>query len=155
MIELLSFPYTVGPRFVEAVKNARGGTSGLDSAYRNPPRTSTEVIHPDRFLSGFAPADVAAPAADAPEFDHGMLGEMGLSLILERLRTLTTTDVRDLAQGWRGDRYVAWDAGSRSCIRAVWVEDTPEHSAKLAAAFGGIQGATVTGGGPVVLTLCG
>jgi len=155
MIELLSFPYAVGPRFVDAVENARGGTSGLDGAYREPPRTSTEVIHPDRFLNGFTAAEVPAPAADAAEFDHGMLGEMGLSLILERLRTLSTTDVRDLAQGWRGDRYVAWDAGSQSCIRSAWVEDTPVHSAKLAAAFAGIQGAVIAGSGPVVLTLCG
>ncbi|MEP7105563.1 MAG: hypothetical protein ABI838_06935 [Chloroflexota bacterium] len=155
MIELLSFPYAVGPRFVDAVKNARGGLLGLDGAYREPPKTSTEVIHPDRFLNGFAAAQLAAPAADAPEFDHGMLGEMGLSLILERLRPLTTADVRDLAQGWRGDRYVAWDAGGQSCIRSVWALDTPEHGARLAAAFGGIQGATVSGGGPVVLLLCG
>lgn len=157
MIELLAFPYAVGPRFVDAVMTARGGTSGLDAAFAAPPKTSTEVIHPDRFLAGFAPADVPAPAAGGPVFDHGMLGEMGLTLMLERLipRPLTSTDARDLAQGWNGDRYVAWDAGAQSCVRAVFAEDTQAHAARLATAFSTLPGATVTGNGPLTLTICG
>jgi hypothetical protein len=157
MIELLAFPYSVGPRFVNAVMSARGGNTGLDTAFATPPRTSSEVIHPDRFLAGFTPVDVPAPPADAAQFDHGMLGEMGLMLILERLtpRPLTTADVRDLAQGWDGDRYVAWDSGSQSCIRAAFAEDTQAHTARLAAALGAIPGAAVTGNGPVTVTLCG
>ena len=157
MIELLAFPYAVGPRFVDAVMTARGGNSGLDGAFISPPKTSSEVIHPDRFLGGFAPADVAAPAAAGPEFDHGVLGEMGLTLLLERLipRPLTASDARDLAQGWDGDRYVAWDAGAQSCLRAIFAEDTQAHAARLAAAFSALPGATVAGNGPLTLTICG
>ena len=157
MIELLAFPYSVGPRFVDAVMAARGGNAGLDTAFATPPKTTAEVINPDRFLAGFTPQDVPAPAADAAEFDHGMLGEMGLTLLLERLtpRPLTITEVRDLAQGWNGDRYVAWDAGSRSCVRAAFAEDTQAHTARLAAAFSTMPGATVAGNGPVTITICG
>jgi len=157
MIELLAFPYAVGPRFVEAVMVARGGNPGLDTAFAAPPKTSTEVIHPDRFLAGFAPADVAAPPAGGGEFDHGVLGEMGLTLILERLvpRPLSAADARELAQGWNGDRYVAWDEGPRSCLRTAFAEDSQAHAARLAGALGSLPGAVVAGNGPITLTLCG
>ena len=157
MIELLAFPYSVGPRFVDAVMAARGGNAGLDTAFAAPPKTTAEVITPDRFLAGFTPLDVPAPPADGTQFDHGMLGEMGLTLLLERLtpRPLTTADVRDLGQGWDGDRYVAWESGAKSCLRAAFAEDTQAHTAKLASALGAIQGATVTGNGPVTVTICG
>ena len=161
MIELLAFPYAVGPRFVDAVMTARGGNSGLDGAFTSPPKTSSEVIHPDRFLGGFAPADVAAPAAAGPEFDHGVLGEMGLTLLLERLipRPLTASDARDLAQGWHGDRYVAWDAGSKTCVRAAFVMETPTDTQELVRALQRWArthaSASVTGAGPVTLTSCG
>ncbi|HEX6349021.1 MAG TPA: hypothetical protein VF160_06480 [Candidatus Dormibacteraeota bacterium] len=157
MVELLAFPYAVGPRFVDAVMAARGGQSGLDGAFASPPKTSTEVIHPDRFLAGFTPADVPSPSADAAEFDHGVLGEMGLTLLLERLvpRPLTSTDARDLAQGWDGDRYVAWDSADKSCVRDTVAEDSQAHTARLATALSALPGAVVIGNGPLTVTICG
>ena len=60
--------------------------------------------------------------------------------------------------GWGGDRFVAWDQGSRSCVRDNIVMDTPQDASELVDALrtwaGKHPGATVTGTDPIVLTSC-
>jgi len=43
----------------------------LDAAFREPPVSTEQVIHPDRYLAGERPADVPAPQADGPVIDEG------------------------------------------------------------------------------------
>ena len=157
LVELLSFPYSAGLRFVQAVDRS-GGQAAVDRAFEHHPQTTSEVIHPDRYLAAFQATPVADPPADGTVFDRGVLGELGLALVLERLPqgTLATTDGRDLIGGWRGDRYVAWDAASGACMRVTFALDTPAHDARLAAALGRAPNVTVTATADrVTLTSCG
>ena len=84
LLELDSFPYLVGPPFTQAVV-AGGGQARLDAAFTSPPTTTAEVIHPGIFLAGRTPASVDLPGADGAVIDKGVLGELGLDLLLERL----------------------------------------------------------------------
>ena len=157
LVELLSFPYSVGLRFVEAVDQA-GGQAAVDRAFQHHPQTTSEVIHPDRYLAGFAPTQVAEPAAEGEVFDRGVLGELGLALLLERLPpgTLTTADARDLIGAWRGDRYVGWAAGSGSCMEVTFALDTQAHDARLALALAHAPNVTVAAAPDrVTLRSCG
>src|SRR5205814_1136238 len=110
LIELLTFPYQVGPDFTRALLQA-GGTGRLDGAFTNPPTTTEQLLHPQKFLAGEGAKPVTPPPADGKTIDTGVLGEFGLDVVLEQGiadGTLSGDDVQRAAAGWGGDQYVAW-----------------------------------------------
>jgi len=161
LIELLVFPYEFGPSFTQALL-ARRGQTGLDDAFAHPPTTSEQIIHPEKFLAGEAATPVEPPKADGAVIDKGVTGEYGIDLILERAvggGGLTADEVRQAAAGWGGDAYVAWDAGTQTCVRDTLIMDTAADNAQLVSALRKYaatrRGITVTGTGPVTITSCG
>ncbi len=153
--QALAFPYLVGPPFVSKLLTA-GGQALLDETFASPPRTSEQLMHPDRFLAGDAPKSVATPVAGAGQvLDRGVMGELGL---LQVLHPLGATAVR-AAEGWGGDRYVAWDEGTRTCVRANVVMDTQRDTTELVSAIEALAskrpGVTVVSGAVVSFTSCG
>jgi hypothetical protein len=144
LIELGSFPYRDGPRLVDALLRA-GGQARLDDAFRAPPMSSAEVLHPERFLDGPGRAGVAPVRADGRVVDEGVLGELILRLVLAD--SMTPEAASRAAAGWVGDRYVAWVSGPRTCVRATVVLDSGADATELAAGLrrwaGDHAGATV------------
>jgi hypothetical protein len=160
LLELDYFPYQAGPPFTEAVVS-KAGQDRLDAAFTKPPTSTAQVIHPDLFLAGRAPKSVDFPAADGAVIDKGILGEFGLDLVLERLNAhgeLTSGQAQAITAGWSGDRYIAWDKGSRSCVRTSFVMSSSSATDTLLTALGKFAvdhpGTTVTGTGPVLFTAC-
>jgi hypothetical protein len=160
LLELDSFPYQVGPPFTEAVV-ASAGLSRLDAAFAKPPTSTAQVIHPDLFLAGKAPVGVDFPSADGTVIDKGVIGELGLDLILERLEIrgqLTTSQAQSIASSWSGDRYIAWDQGAESCVRTRFVMSGGAATTSLIGALrkfaGDHPGTSVEGSGPVLFTAC-
>jgi hypothetical protein len=131
LVEALTFPYTAGPRFVNAVLDT-AGQPRLDAAFTAPPTTSEQVLHPDKFLVGEAPMPVSEPPADGTVIDRGVFGEFGFIQQLEGVIDDDNELLRDAA-GWGGDRYVAWTAGSKTCVRDDVVMDTPQDADELRA----------------------
>ena len=135
LLDTLSFPYTFGVEFVKAVVKA-GGQARLDAAFANPPSTSEQILHPELFLAGQGPMPVADPAADGKVIDHGVVGEFGLLLMfLDAKQPLSQAVAARAAGGWGGDRYVAWDKGDQTCLRANFVMDTQADTDQLVSAL--------------------
>ena len=134
LFELIGFPYAVGPTFVSEVV-ANGGQTRLDEAFRNPPTTTEEILHPEVFLAGDKPKTVKNPEPDKGKkaIDQGVLGEYGFLLVLGRL--LDLQDALPAVQGWGGDRYVAWRDGDRTCARTNLVMDTADDAREMRAAL--------------------
>jgi hypothetical protein len=158
LLDTLSFPYTFGVEFVKAVVKA-GGQARLDAAFSNPPTTSEQILHPQLFLAGQGPIKVADPPADGKVIDHGVVGEFGLLLMfLDSKRPLATSVADQAAEGWGGDRYVAWDSGDKTCLRANIVMDTQADTNQLVSALkdwaSRQPAATVTGPNPITMTAC-
>ncbi|MBV8959310.1 MAG: hypothetical protein JO087_11105 [Actinobacteria bacterium] len=158
LLDTLSFPYTFGVEFVKAVVRA-GGQARLDAAFVNPPTTSEQILHPEKFLAGEGPKTVADPPADGKVIDHGVVGEFGLLLMfLDTKRPLPQSVAARASDGWGGDRYVAWDSGDKTCLRANFVMDTPSDTDQLVSALkdwaSRQPAATVSGTNPIVLTTC-
>ena len=160
LVELDSFPYVVGPQFTQAIVD-RSGQARLDAAFKSPPTTTAQVIHPDLFLAGRGPAAVDFPTADGKEIDKGVLGELGLDLLLERLTSrgrVSRADAQTIAAGWGGDRYIAWDQGSESCVRTRFLMSSDRATRALLAALRSFAidhpGTTVEGRGPILFTAC-
>lgn len=157
LLESLAFPYIFGPDFVDEVME-EGGEGRLNEAFATPPTTSEHILHPEKYLQGEAPKSVAEPAAEGEVFDRGVVGEFWLALILGD--DVSGADLRRAINGWGGDRYVAWDAEGRSCVRATFEMDTQRDNDELRTVLrtwaDKHDGATVTGAAtaPVTLTSC-
>jgi hypothetical protein len=157
VLQLLYFPYLAGPPFTRDVVT-KGGQPALDAAYVTPPTTSEQIIHADVFLQHQGPAVVEAPKPAGKRIDQGVLGEFGLRLVLEVVAGKARADA---AQGWGGDRYVAWAKGDRACVRTAIAMDTRHDTDELRLALGAYaterKGTTVTGPpeGPLTFTTCG
>lgn len=131
--ELIGFPYVAGPPFVRALVRS-GGERRVDAAFKVPPATSEDVLEPAAWLAGRQPLSVPAPTADGPVLDHGVYGRSTLEVTLEPV--VGGTEAAAAADGWGGDRYVAWDAGGgRTCVRATFAMDTPQDLAELTTAL--------------------
>ncbi|MEA2704112.1 MAG: hypothetical protein QOD63_2057, partial [Actinomycetota bacterium] len=85
LLSALLFPYVQGLEFVTGLQRD-GGFAAVDAAYRRPPTSSEEILHPDVYAAGrgwSAPAlpDVAA-AAGCQAADNGNVGEFDMTELL-------------------------------------------------------------------------
>jgi hypothetical protein len=129
VLELIGFPYAIGPQFVDAVV-AHGGISALNAAYRHPPTSSEQLVEPNLYFANDDPAHVAVPPADASALDHGDLGFIGLALMLEH--GIGATGMQGALVGWSGDQYVVWRVADHSwCLRDTVVMDDSGAAARF------------------------
>jgi hypothetical protein len=153
LVTLEGFPYAIGLQFVQAVLQA-GGQARVDRAFSQPPTTSRQLLNPAVYLAGQGALPTSAPPADGPAFDHTVLGEIGLILLLDT--SMPASDARAVADLWGADSMVAWQSGSRVCVRdqlVTWSDPTLLGGALLVWAKAH-PGSSVTGTGPFVLTSC-
>jgi hypothetical protein len=134
---MLTFPYAGGLGFVHAFRQRRPWTQ-LSQLYQDPPRSSSQILHPERYLDRRedpVPISLVDLGPILPAGSRLLLeddvGEMGLE---EALRQAPGGPAD--AAGWRGDRYVLWDApGSGDVLVAVTVWDTEEIAGRFAHAY--------------------
>ncbi len=124
----LIFPYVEGSDFVRAVFDA-GSWEGVDAAYLDPPVSTEQVLHPELYLEGHQPVDVAAPAHQAlldlgwQLVDENTLGEFFLRIFLDE--EMSSFAASRAAAGWGGDRYLLFtDAGGRLALALFSQWDT-------------------------------
>src|SRR5947209_7143135 len=129
MREQLLFPYTDGFNFIRQIYQANG-SAGIDDIFRNPPDSTAQILHMDKYRNHVAPVEVSLPDLEAGGLGPGwrtiksnVLGELDLRLILTQL-TDSTRGVRG-ASGWAGDRWqlVEKDGRQALVIKSVWDSD--------------------------------
>lgn len=117
---------------------ARGGPAALDAALGDPPLSSEQLLHPERWLDPsrrdapvFLELPEAAPAGCAEILRNGF-GELGLRVWLAERRGARSA-IASPAAGWDGDRMVAWRCPAGVAF-AWWLRfDAPADAAELAA----------------------
>ena len=83
----LLFPYAEGLRFNHIVVQKQG-QAGFTKVFRDPPVSSQQILHPERYLSGVQPVEVELPKL--PDQRHwrpltgGALGEFDHSVLVEQ-----------------------------------------------------------------------
>ncbi len=124
--EQLLFPYADGFNFIRQIYQT-SGYAGVDDVFRNPPQSTAQILHIDKYRNHVAPV-----AVDLPDLSQGALGdgwrqinsnvfgELDLRLILTQL-TDSTQGVRG-ATGWAGDRWelLEKDGHQALAIKSVW-----------------------------------
>ncbi|MBI1848598.1 MAG: hypothetical protein HY294_11850 [Candidatus Rokubacteria bacterium] len=137
--DLLLFPYQEGVGFMQQFRQ-RAPWTRLPDLYRDPPRSSSQIMHPAKFLVRREdPVIVRLPDLDAlfapavPTAEDEM-GEFGLGGVLGA--HLGEAAGRAAALGWRGDRYRIWeDAQGRFGIVYLVAFETPALANGFARAY--------------------
>jgi hypothetical protein len=125
--EQLLFPYSDGFNFIRQIYQT-SGYAGVDEVFRNPPDSTEQILHPDKYRTHEKPIEVTLPDLSAQgnlgprwrTINSNVFGELDLRLILTQL----TTSVRGVrgASGWGGDRWALLENDGQQAlvIKSVW-----------------------------------
>ncbi len=132
--DLLVMPYLAGRDLARAIE-ARGGSEAMLEAWRRPPESTEQVLHPEKFFSG-EPPRVLTPRRAPPGgrlLSQGVLGELLIRTLVEE------AGEGPAAAGWGGDAWRLWDVGGRTVLvwASAWdrVEDAAEFEDALRRRF--------------------
>ena len=131
------FPYQQGLLFVAALRQSGMSWADVRKVYADPPASTEQILHPERYIERDAPSVVELP--EAPLVDgfertwDGTSGEFHHRQLL--LPFMSTPDAIAGASGWDGDMTVLETSGERAyvVIRSTW--DTAEAATGFAEAL--------------------
>lgn len=134
MRESLLFPYGGGMVFQQAVVD-RMGKAAFREVLRNPPVSTQQILHPDKYFDKVQPRKVELPAAGTQGYGRlsaGDVGEFDLGLLL-REGGMEEKEARDLAAGWRGGAYELLESreGAKPLLRWTVLLDSPVAAQKV------------------------
>jgi hypothetical protein len=122
----VAFPYREGLALLLDVYRA-GGFALVDRALQHPPRTTEQVLHPEKFVAGEGAVRIAPPQAPANWSTAilGTMGEMQTATFLAQCIDPAAAD--NAARGWGGDTYsIVGDADGHIAIlwATAWDDET-------------------------------
>lgn len=109
--EGMIFPYRAGVGFVAALRRHQPW-SKVDAAFKRPPVSTEQILHPERYFAGEQPDAIGAPAG---ALHTAIWGEEGWRVFL-RAHGVEEARAAGAAAGWGGDRVVL--AGPATAIAA-------------------------------------
>lgn len=109
--ETALFPYEAGLGFVAQLLGSTG-YPGIDAAFADPPASTEQILHPEKYAAGEAPVAVSIPSGVAAALGSGWavagqdtLGELILRIWLTE-GGVTRAEATAATAGWAGDRLV-------------------------------------------------
>ena len=132
--EALIFPYLDGVSFTQRFL-ARHGWKTFDTVFKNPPASSQEILHPEKYFEGADPEVVSLPDLTKlmppgwKRLDENIAGEFTTAAILkefldEKTATSSARPGSIGASDWSGDRYQVFEntAAGRTMVvfRTRW-----------------------------------
>ena len=144
LMEETYFPYVYGPDFIaavigrdalrQAVDSGSGYGPAVNRIFENPPKSSAQVIHPEKYLNNVRPVDVSFPdlaAALGPGWEQrrkDLLGEIDHRILIQQFVNRELGD--RAADGWAGDAFALLRNGDQTAVvvRTVW--DTPNDASE-------------------------
>jgi hypothetical protein len=135
LLSSILFSYLSGEKFVNRLRSVAHGWKLVNYALRaRPPRSTEQVIHPEKYLVDERAVPVAASGLRAflprgwKPLARGTVGEFDTDQLLK----LGSVDgvAGDAAAGWGGGSYVLWGARGatgrkHSVLVLTWAWDTP------------------------------
>jgi len=122
LVRSLLAPYVDGLAFTNYLRR-RGGFGAVDEAWRAPPASTEQLLHPEKFLAREPPLAVALPsppphAAELQERFHDVMGEQTLRLLFEEW--LPAVTAAEAAADWGGDRLSVFSDAARERWAVGW-----------------------------------
>ena len=129
--EMLVFPYLRGQEFCSALFGS-GGFEAVNKAYAHPPSSTSQILHPEKYLANPPEEPIAVKWSELKALGHeptgdNTVGEMGIRILLTEWLDATTGEHCSL--GWRGDRYLYYGDGDSLVWKTIWAK--PEDAARF------------------------
>jgi hypothetical protein len=153
------FPYDAGWMFAQQLHHD-GGYDAVNRAFARPPRSTEQILHPEKYLAGESPVSVTIAPLERElggtwkTLRTDVFGELVLRLLLEPSVGLPAAE--SAAAGWGGDAYTILEDGEgRRIVALMTVWDTDGDAAEvfnafsesIAALYGADQRRTITQAG--------
>ncbi len=103
IFSLKMFPYKYGDEFVETLFNI-GGWKKVNRVYSEPPQSTEQIIHPEKYLTGEAPVEIDVTFSIMEGWSLDWNDRMGEYFVYIMLANWLQEDQAKLASdGWGGD----------------------------------------------------
>lgn len=138
----MSFPYISGLRFVHS-QLRKVGYSALDKVFKNPPNSTEEILHPEKYNSEIAsfvevpiPANPFDSSKETKLVHEDTYGEFFISILLGSILKDQELAGR-AAAGWGGDRIALYENDLTKCRALIWETnwDTIKDAQEFLSAF--------------------
>jgi hypothetical protein len=156
--QIAYFPYIQGAQFVAALWLDGKGWAEVNHAYSDPPKSTSQVLHPSRYFTSLA-TPIPIPLPDlgptlgkgwSPAIKNDTLGEFVTSVHLDEFLHDPPSALR-AAEGWAGDTFALWQApgeqptGSLGLQAFAWqiAWDTPRDASEFLTAYADLLNARV------------
>ncbi len=132
--DLNRFPYRYGVKFVEALYK-QGGWDAVDEAYANPPTTTEQIMHPEKY---FAQEDALTVEAASVTGDWNLtkterFGEYFIFVMLDKW--ISETEAETAAEGWGGDNFTYYERDDNFLFTWNIVWDSKDDANEFYLAF--------------------
>ena len=124
----LTFPYTDGGRFQEAVF-LHDGKSAFSRVFREPPETSAQILHPERYFQKIplASSDLPKPVKHTKPFVTGEMGELETRILIEQYAGAGLAE--ELGPKVRGSRYRIDESKSETRMTLIYASEWRDDKA--------------------------
>jgi hypothetical protein len=142
IVEETYFPYTEGPKFVvqvvgqdvlrDAMQTGSGYGPRVNRLFENPPKSSAQIIHPEKYLQGVNPIDVRFPDLASAlgegwkQLRKDVLGEIDHRILIQQFVNRELGD--RAAAGWAGDAFALLGKGNEVAVVASTRWDAPAEA---------------------------
>ncbi len=145
--ETMIFPYLRGLVFCAHLTND-GGWNALDLAYREPPLSTEQIIHPEKYrtqpdLPTAVDLGTLETGCGWTELGRNVVGEMQLGVLLRN------HGGKAAAAGWDGDRFAVFE-GPNDTLGLVWLStwDSDDDAREFARGYTRFQTTKIPGNPP-------
>jgi hypothetical protein len=135
--ETFTFPYVQGLDFVSTLYEQ--GWEAVDAAYADPPQSTEQILHPEKYLTRDEPTVVSVPPLTDTLgigwhlVEAETLGEFQTGLYLAQRVDQATADTA--AAGWDGDQYAVYANGDDEVLVFATVWDSPADREEFVKAY--------------------
>jgi hypothetical protein len=135
--ETFDFPYSYGTNFVAILQ--KQGWNAVDKAFADPPQSTEQILHPEKYFSRDEPTLVSLPPLTDTLgigwhlVEKETLGEFQTRLYLAQEVDAATADLA--SQGWDGDQYALYMQGNDQMLIWATVWDSPQDREEFVAAY--------------------
>lgn len=138
ILRSLVAPYADGLKFVNALRRQFGGFTGVDRAWRDPPVSTEQILHPEKYLAREAvlplPSIEPPPGFSEEGAFRDVIGEQSLRLLFEDW--MPAGRAADSASDWGGDRLAIFESSEQRIVRWHLVFDTEKAAERALVALG-------------------
>src|SRR3954468_19944262 len=141
LLASILFSYTAGEKFVNELRRVGHGGKLVNYALRSrPPRSTEQVIHPEKYFVDQRPVAVPVSGVRAllargwKRVAGGTVGEFDTDQILKL--SVPAAVASDAAAGWGGGSYTLWSGRGekQNALVLAWAWDSPQDATQFMSA---------------------